>query len=261
MSHLDFGPEMYAALDRFDAPGLSNGFVDRVMAVAAPASRPAARDRRGAWKLARRVVVGTLAAGMVSAAAVASGLLGAAGIKVPVLTAMLAPAPVQTPVVKTHKPVVRMAMLVKPHAAPEIKRDNPGLVDPGNIAPPVMMRPSLGGMMARRTERRMARRAMLAANPQLRPVIRQAMRDERAFVRDNPDVRALRHMPRFERRAFLAERPELKAAVRAHWAERRALMRANPEVAGIMRMRRAQRRGAMAPEPVELANPDDLTKR
>ncbi len=252
MSRHDFAPALGTALDHFDVPTPRDGFADRIMAVTAPVSRPASRDRRGGWKLARRVVIGTIAAGMVSAAAVASGLLGAAGIRVPVLTAMLAPEPAPKPLVKARKPVVRVAVVPKPLVT-ATKSTDPGLVDPGSIAPPIPMRPGLGATLARRAERRAERRQFIRQNPELVPVIREAIQREKAFVQANPEVRALRRLPMTERKAFLAERPELQAAVRARQAERRAFRAANPQAEAVIRARIERRRAAMRPAPVDPA--------
>ena len=252
MSRNDFSPDLSAALDGFDAPSPRDGFADRIMAAAtAPVSRPPLRDRRGGWKLARRVVIGTMAAGMVSAAAVASGLLGAAGIRVPVLTAMLAPAPPPKPATKP-KPVVRQAAAPKPAAAPTVLAD-PGLVDPGSIANSVPMPPRFAQMREKRAKRRAQRREFIRQNPELVPVIKQAMRQEKAFLRANPEVRVLRRMPPSDRKAYLAERPELQAAIRERRADRRAFRDANPQAAAIIRARIKQRRAATNPVPVEPA--------
>ena len=251
MSRNDFSPDLSAALDGFDAPSPRDGFADRVMAAAtAPVSRPPLRDRRGGWKLARRVVIGTMAAGMVSAAAVASGLLGAAGIRVPVLTAMLAPAPAPKPVAKPKPVVLRQAAAPKPAVAPTAPAD-PGLADPGSIANSVPMPPRFAQMREKRAKRRAQRREFIRQNPELVPVIKQAMRQEKAFLRANPEVRVLRRMPPSDRKAYLAERPELQAAIRERRAERRAFRDANPQAEAVIRARIKQRRATISPVPVE----------
>ncbi len=251
MSRQDFATDLGAALDCFTVPTPRDGFADRIMMTTAPVPRPATRDRRGGWKFARRAIIGSVAAAMVSAAAVASGLLGAAGIRVPVLTAMLAPEPAPKPIVKARKPVVRVAAAPKPSSVPT--QADPGLVDPGSIAPPVEIRARMAAAIARRTEQRMERRAFIRQNPELRPVIRQALKSERAFVRNNPDVRELRRLPLIERKAFLDERPDLQAAMRARQAERRAFREANPQAAAIMRARIEQPRAALKPAPLDPA--------
>jgi hypothetical protein len=183
-------------------------------------------------------------------------LLGAAGIRVPVLTAMLAPEPAPKPVVKKAKPVTRVAAVPKP-AVVATNAEDPGLVDPGSIARPVLMRPRLGEAMARRAERR----AFIRQNPELVPVIREAAQREKAFVQANPEVRDLRRLPLTERKAFLADRPDLQAALRARQAERRAFRAANPQAEAIIRARIQQRRAAMRPAPVDPAmegNPEPV---
>lgn len=240
MSRIDYTSDLGAALDAFAVPALRAGFADRIVATAtAPVGRSSSgRDRRGGWRMARRVAIGTLAAGMVSAAAVASGLLGAAGIRVPVLSAMLEPKPVPKPVIVKAKPV-QHALVQKPPVA-VTKPADPGLADPGSIAPPV----DVGARLAQASERRAERRAFIAQHPELKPVVRQAMRQQRDFVQANPEVRQLWRMPQMERRAYLAEHPELRAAVRAHQAERRALIEANPEAAALFRGRIQERLAA-----------------
>ena len=252
MSRQDYATDLGAALDCFTVPTPRDGFADRIMMTTAPVSRPFTRDRRGGWKLARRAIIGSVAAAMVSAAAVASGLLGAAGIRVPVLTAMLDPEPAPKPIVKARKPVVRVAAASKPSSVPT-QADDPGILDLGGLAPPVEMRARMAAAIARRTERRMERRAFIRQNPELRPVIQQALKNERAFVCDNPDVRELRRLPLTERQAFLAERPGLQAAMRARQAERHAFREANPQAAAIMRARIEQRRAALKPAPLDPA--------
>lgn len=254
MSRNDFAPDLRAALDAFDAPPLRSGFADRVMAAATvPAARVSSRDRRGGWRLARRVVIGTVAAGMVSAAAVASGLLGAAGIRVPVLTAMLDPEPKPKSVaVAKAKPAPRVAAAPKPPVI-ATKPVDPGLVDPGSLAPTPGIRPAAAAAMARRTERRLERRQFIRANPELVPVIKQGVRAEADFVRANPEIRELRRLPQSERRAFLETRPDLKVALQVRQAERRAFRQANPQAYAVIRARAEERRAKMRPAPVDPA--------
>ncbi|MFM9976768.1 MAG: hypothetical protein ACKVOP_01815 [Sphingomonadaceae bacterium] len=242
MSRRDFSPELAAALDRFDVPAARAGFVDRIVATASLPRVPARRDRRGTWKLARRVMIGTVAAGALSAAAVASGLLGAAGIRVPVLTAMLAPEPTPKPKPAiAAKPAVQVAL--KPVVAAPEPSAEPLIADPGPIAP----RFDPGARLAAQAERRAARRAFVEANPQVVPAIKKAVAREIDFVRDNPDIRTLRRIPPSpERRAFLAERPDLQAALRERQQERRALLAENPEIVDFIRKRAAERRAARA---------------
>jgi hypothetical protein len=233
MSRTDYSPDLRAALDGFAVPAPRDGFPDRIVAAATqPGLRvPALRDRRGGWRLARRAFIGTVAAGMVSAAAVASGLLGAAGIRVPVLTAMLAPAPVPKPKI-LPKRVQKQALVTKP---PVVATQPEAMViaDPGPLMGQGRRDDRIAWVIARRAERR----AFIEAHPELKPVIKQAVQQRRAFVQANPEVRALRRMRPAERRAYLAENPELRAAIQARQAERRALLAANPEAAETLRLR------------------------
>lgn len=167
------------ALDRFDVPPLSAGLADRIV-VAATTSTAApfvvrGRDRRGHWRRGRQVLLGSLAAGMLSAGAVASGLLGRVGIEVPVLTAMLAPksSPVGKPAKAKPKPAaVRSAKAVTP----------PPVVEPVVANLPL----SPAERFALREERRERRQAFAAAHPVAAAVIRENVRRElqwRAYVR------------------------------------------------------------------------------
>jgi hypothetical protein len=270
MSRNDFSPDIRASLDVFTVPSPRADFAERIVTAATQAAPRAVskRDRRGGWRIARRVMIGTVAAGMVSAAAVASGLLGAAGIRVPVLTAMLAPSPVPTPKPKSvAKPVHKQALATRPPIVATQPAD-PGLVDPG----PLVARADAGVRSARaierRFERRAERRAFVQAHPELKPVIRQAMQQQRAFVQANPEVRELWRMSPVERRAYLAQNPDLRTALKARQAERRALAEANPEAAALLRdrmrskvaERRAARRGMLqngAPAPESEGNMAD----
>jgi hypothetical protein len=255
MSRNDYAPDLRAALDAFTVTEPRGDFADRIMAATTPVVRPATRDRRGSWKLARRAIIGTVAAGMVSAAAVASGLLGAAGIRVPVLTAMLAPEPAPKPVTKARKPVVRVAAV--PAAKPAVVATAPATLELGGSMASDDRRTQIDAAISRRAERRMERRAFIRQNPELRPVIRQALKNEQAFVRSNPQVHELRRLPRAERAAFLAERPDLQAAMRARQAERRAFREANPQAAATIRARIEQRR-AMRVAPVDPADEGNI---
>lgn len=173
------------ALDHFDVPPQSSGLADRIMAAAttsAPGQRfgvPSAvrgRDRRGMWRRGRQVLLGSLAAGLLSAGAVASGLLGRVGIEVPVLTAMLAPKPalVAKPARAKPKPaVVRVAKTVPPAAVVE-----PVVVANQPLSP--------AERFALREERRERRQAFAAAHPVAAAVIRDRVRQElqrRAYAR------------------------------------------------------------------------------
>lgn len=254
MSRADYSPDLARALDGFSVPPPRAGLADRIAAsVQAPLAAAPRRDRRGAWRMARRVVIGSVAAMAISAGAVASGLLGAAGIDVPVLTAMLAPKPVAKH--KAVKPKAQAhATVTKPQNLAEA--DAPVIADPGSIAPP-MPATRIEKAIARRIERR----NFIAQNPQLRPVLRDAVRRERDFVAANPEVRNLWRMPLAERRAYLADKPELRAALAARRQERRALVAQNPEIGAFIRAqaekRRAERQTAQqVPTPAPTMEPE-----
>ena len=241
MSRNDFTSEQRTMLDRFDAPPLRDGFANRVMvAEKTPTPRVDARDRRGRWTLARRAIIGTVAAGMVSAAAVASGLLGAAGIRVPVLTAMLAPEPVPVSV------PTRVAAKPTPKKSPPASRPLSAPIAPlsDDEATASVAQREFTEARARRATRRAERQAFIREHPEVVPVIKQAIKNERAFAAANPEIRALRRLPLSERKAYLAQNPELDAAMRTRQAERRAFRKANPEVEAIIRARIEERRAA-----------------
>jgi hypothetical protein len=263
MSRNDYDPALSTMLDAYTMPPPREGMADRVMAgaMATTAGRPPRRDRRGAWRIARRVAIGTLAAGMVSAAAVASGLLGAAGIRVPVLTAMLAPEPkpLTKPVIKRDPKPVQQALVVTPVVTP-VEPSDPGLADPG----PLVADP--GTRTARMLQRQAERRAFMQAHPELKPVIRQAMQDQRAFVAAHPEVRDLWRMPPAERHAFLADRPDLRDALKQHRAQRRTMIADHPEAAAILdpgadekrAARRAALKAGMALAPMAAPSADSV---
>ncbi len=188
MSRTDYPNALAQALDRFETPPLSTGFADRVMAGAqAPTLSPYAaprRDRRGLWRRGRQILIGTVAFGMMSAAAVASGLLGAAGIEVPVLSAMLAPKPVQTakPAV-ARKPVERLAR-VEP--APSAALPVP--VAEAAPAPASWREIVQARRAALRANRRAERQAFIDAHPGMREAIAGGPAARRDYLLKNPDV-------------------------------------------------------------------------
>ena len=164
------------ALNRFDVPPISAGLADRVMTAAAtPTAVPFAaprRDRRGMWRRGRQVLLGTMAVGLLSAAAVASGLLGRVGIEVPVLTAMLAPEP---------KPVVKPVRVApKPAVARAAAATTPPVV--AQTVPPVVVAQPLSPAerMALRAERRERRQAFAAEHPVAAAAIHERVREELA---------------------------------------------------------------------------------
>ena len=172
------------ALDRFDVPTMSAGLADRIAAAAAKPvviepRPPLRRDRRGLWRRGRQVALATVAAGMLSAAAVASGLLGKVGIDVPVLTAMLAPKPKPAPT-PHHVSTPRTARVAP---KPDRIASPPVVV---STVPPVLADDQ---RLARREiliERRVARQQFAAEHPVAAAAIREKVRQrlrERAIER------------------------------------------------------------------------------
>ena len=159
------------ALDRFDVPRMSEGLAERIVrAVGSPAFAGQAavrRDRRGFWRRGRHALVGTVAFGMLSAAAVASGLLGRVGVEIPVLSAMLAPKERAAP-----KPPVRVAVRPKP---PKVAPEPPPVVAP---VPEVQSMPTLAERVRLRTERRERARAFAEAHPRAAALVAVRVRQE-----------------------------------------------------------------------------------
>lgn len=179
------------ALDRFVVPPASVGLADRIVAATMPDGQPSRRrrDRRGMWRRGRQVLLGSVALGMVSAAAVASGLLGRVGIEVPVLTAMLAP-----------KPVAVVASKPKPRAV--VKPVTPTVATPPAVveAPAVVATvPTREQRISRRVERRERIVAFAQAHPQAAAMIAQRVRQQ-LRIREE------------ERRALLGFPPSDRAA-------------------------------------------------
>lgn len=231
MSRTDYSAGARAALDRFETPVLSAGFADRVVAaaLASGASLPPVafarrRDRRGLWRRAGQAAIGIAAFGMMSAAAVASGLLGAVGIEVPVLSAMLAPAPAKKKLPEaTPKPAVRLAE--RPAPPPPVA---------ATVSPPTEIDAALPPWRQAMLARQAARRAANLAERQ-------------AFLAQHPGLAEAIAAGPEARRAYLAQHPEVKDAMRARIAEVRA-RRAAERAAMIMRQR-ARLDGALAEAP------------
>lgn len=237
MSRNNFAPDLSTTLNAFTVPSPRADLGDRIVAATTqPMSRETPRrDRRGGWRIVRRALIGTAAAGMVSAAAVASGLLGAAGIEVPVLTAMLAPSPTKTPVVKHAANPVKQALATKPPVAATLPEAS-GLTDP---APLAAVGPGNGALIERRVA---ARKAFVANHPEVRPALREAVMRRRAFVAEHPEVREMMAKPRAERRAMIAENPELRTTLQEARQERKAFVAEHPELVTAVRDEVARRR-------------------
>ena len=172
-------------LDTFAVPAMSGGLADRIVAAAVadtglpPLAEPR-RERRGLWRRGRQVVIGSLAVGLFSAAAVASGLLGRAGIEVPILSAMLAPKP--KPAAKPIAVAQRVAKPV-PKATPVVKHVEATAVlthEPLTLDPVTLPRAEI------RAERRAIRQQFAAEHPVAAARIVQRVREtlrERAIER------------------------------------------------------------------------------
>ena len=239
------------ALDRFDAPAPSSDLADRILAAATrageglPPQMPPRHDRSRLWRRGRQVVIGTIAAGVLSAAAVASGLLGAAGIHVPVLTAMFAPvsAPAPKPAPKHHRATLVRQAAAAP-VAPAVVAEAPPAInvligDRERIMAMrqarrdrfVMNHPRAAAVIERRIVARIAERRAAAGLP-LGP---------RALTPDglpaNPMLRA-----RVERRmdALLARRAMMRRAALAQQAQAGGLS-SSPQAANPSWQMRADR--------------------
>lgn len=247
MSRSDVAPDLHAALDSFMVPPPRADLTDRIMAAAGhPAPcEPRRPDRRGRWRMTRRVLIGSVTAGMISAAAVASGLLGAAGIRVPVLTAMLAPEPKAEPIAK---PVVRRTQQARVGTPPvAASRVVDAEAEAMMIMPPMIETP---------INRRAARQAFLANHPEIRPALREAAVRRRAFVAEHPEVRALLTRPPAERRAMIAQDPALRATLREARTERKAFIADHPELGMAVREEIARRRAEPSANLEPSANPE-----
>ncbi len=246
MSRADYPADLAAVLDHFDVPPLSADFADRAMRrvrePAPPPLTPPRRDRRDLWRRGRQIVIGTVAFGMMSAAAVASGLLGAAGIEVPVLTAMLAPRPV---------------VVAKPVRQPPVRLAVPVVAPPVPVAPVALPVPEdwraviKGKRAALRAQRRADREAFIDRHPGLRAAIRSGPAARRAYLADHPDVlievrarKAAARAARIERRRAFLNDPAVQARLEAmDPATRAVLIAARRERRAALRERRALRSG------------------
>ncbi|OYY90856.1 MAG: hypothetical protein B7Y45_05365 [Sphingomonas sp. 28-66-16] len=123
---------MARALDRFDVPSPSPGFLDRVARVpvagpVAPATRARRlvdRGRRGAW--ARRTMIGVVALGLASATAAATGVFESIRVRLPAIATILAPSPPPPVAVAVHHPARKRPKPVAPPPAPP----SPEAIDP-----------------------------------------------------------------------------------------------------------------------------------
>lgn len=85
MNNINPGSPLARALDAYAVPGLPAGFAERVMAAAEarPATLPALRRPRRAWRIGQRFAVGIASFGLLASAAAATGMLGGFDIPVP----------------------------------------------------------------------------------------------------------------------------------------------------------------------------------
>lgn len=262
MSRSEYPKSDQIALGRYDVPGLSAGFADRVV-VAALASgatmpplavrREPRRTRRGLWLRAGQATIGAAALGMMSAAAVASGLLGAVGIEVPVLSAMLAPAKA-TPVPEKKSPprLAAKPKAVTPRASAEALPAAPA------ADPPVP--PWQQARLARRAENEARRNAFLDSHPGLREAVAAGPEARRSYLMQHPEVRG-------EIRQRRAEAQVRRAALRAANIQRRRAQsgdpNAGPNLAPIdpgMRAAMAERRQARL-EALRALDPETRARR
>ena len=166
-----------AMLVRFDVPPLSEGLSERIVRAAAsslPAVR-SGRDRRGVWRRGRHALFGTIAFGMLSAAAVASGLLERVGVDIPVLSAMLAPRDRVAP-----NPPIRVTVRPAPAKVAPVRPPNLALAQSAQPMPPPV------GLTLLRAERRERIRAYAEANPRAAALVARRVRQElrrRAMMR------------------------------------------------------------------------------
>lgn len=219
--------QLNQALDRFDTPTLSAGFVDRV--VEAAGNRAAAptpwltRERHGGWRRRASIVGGGIAFGLLSAAAAATGYLGE-----PVRQAVR-DAPVIGTIIAQVSPVV-----AKPKAKPapvRVAKVKPESTPP---SPAIEQTPQEGRLaMAERIRSRMAERraerAELGLPPQRpRVQLREAIRDL-PLTEQQEIVRLIRE----NRRARMAQRWRMRQERRERWlAERQRAEDAAPPPEG-----------------------------
>ncbi len=180
-----FDPGVARALDRFDVPPPSDGFIARMAAIAdvAPvaatglpgAARWQAGMQRGRRSLARapwarRTAIGIIAFGLASATAAAAGMFESVRFEIPVIARLLAPAPAAVPVAHATRP--------KPRApSGKVAVAEPALPDPaaGPVAPmaltraerierlrslPMPVRAVMTERMVTRTQQRLAARGV-----------------------------------------------------------------------------------------------------
>ncbi|MBX9730468.1 MAG: hypothetical protein K2X59_04005 [Sphingomonas sp.] len=117
-----FDPAVTRALDRFDVPAPSAGFIDRLAMIPSPPRpqrllpprlrfRPA---RRGPWM--RRTTIGVVALGLASATAAAAGAFDRFDFAIPVIAKLFVPTPAPAPVKVAARAKPRAATVLTPGA-------------------------------------------------------------------------------------------------------------------------------------------------
>lgn len=177
------------ALDIFDVPPPSDGFVARMLAIADLSSPvdhvlPAMprwkarleRSRRGPWM--RRTAIGLIAAGLASATAAAAGMFDAVQFDMPVIARMLAPAAPSPKVAKTvrAKPKAALRPVAIADAAPlgaDQMAAAPRLLTHAERAErfralPLPVRAVVTEQMVTRTQRRLAARGIFVPRDMVR---------------------------------------------------------------------------------------------
>ncbi len=198
------------ALDRFTVPPLSQGFADRVVAVAThpeaplPVAVPTRRDRRGGWVRGHRVIVGALAFGLMSAAAAATAIFGDVARTMPVIGPLIASiAPEKT------EPRIKKTVSIK---SPIVSEDQTHQASSGD--PPSFETPPLA-----LEERRESRREFVAQKIVSRLERRAEVREELGLpprpVRPARVLPVLRRLPPAERAAIVERVREIRQEQRA----------------------------------------------
>jgi hypothetical protein len=270
MNDPNFPPHIRAALDRFDAPPLPDGFADRLLArIDAPAlaplpplrKAPPSRWRRSGW------IAGSIGLfGMVTAAAAATGIFGDP-IYVPVVSEALAQAKI-APVPKAAKaqksnPKSRVAKVAANDATRALPQDiAPTGKEKARTALQSLWRDPEFRALPREQRRRQAHEALQLA-------INTGDFDQAALKQAMQEMRAERSARREQRAAArpgrnMAERPMRRRAVTAQPDQKEAtsqtlpmrpairarLQNASPEeraqIRERIRERRAARRAAQA---------------
>ena len=189
-------PAIASALDRFDVPGPSAGFLERIARVPhaaglAPLPIPPRHRLRNRGPWMRRTTTGIVALGMasVTAAAAATGMFETIGVRLPTIAALLAPAPASVaahkPPVATRKKPAQVAKIAAPTPEPEaIAAPLPSPPYPDararlqrflQLPPP--MRAAIRERQITRVQLQLADRGIFLPRPEIRRrLIRRAMR-------------------------------------------------------------------------------------